>query len=189
MRIAIIPARGGSVRVPRKNIREFRGKPMLHFPIDTARESDLFDLIVVSTDDEEIAATAFKRGATVVPREADDGTAGTQDVAAGVLEKLGARSGYACVIYATTPLLDAQLLGDGYRALHAPRSKPFAYSVGPDGTDAGTYYWGWTHAFRSGIPLERGTRVMLPADRVCDINTWDDWSRAESMFDALRRAS
>ena len=65
MRIAIIPARGGSKRIPRKNIRQFRGKPMIAWSIDAARASGLFDAIHVSTDDAEIADIALAYGATI----------------------------------------------------------------------------------------------------------------------------
>lgn len=65
MRIAVIPARGGSKRIPRKNIREFCGKPMIAWPIEIAKESCLFDKIIVSTDDDEIAKIALSWGAEV----------------------------------------------------------------------------------------------------------------------------
>lgn len=189
MRVAIIPARGGSVRIPRKNIRAFRGQPMLMYPIAAAAQSGLFDLVIVSTDDEEIAAFAFSCGAVVVPREADDGSIGTQEIAARVLDALDLH-GSACVIYPCTPLLTPHLLKLGHDALLQAHAKPFARSVGPDGQDAGCFYWGWSRAFRSRTPLDaiNTVDVPLPAEHVCDINTPEDWARAESMFDALRRA-
>ena len=64
MKIAVIPARGGSKRIPRKNIREFCGKPIIAYSIAAAQQTGLFDQIVVSTDDEEIAAVARAFGAT-----------------------------------------------------------------------------------------------------------------------------
>ncbi|MBB4630192.1 cytidylyltransferase domain-containing protein, partial [Paracoccus denitrificans] len=65
MKIAIIPARGGSKRIPRKNIRPFGGRPMIAWPIAAARDSGLFDHVIVSTDDAEIAETALAHGAEV----------------------------------------------------------------------------------------------------------------------------
>ena len=63
MRLAVIPARGGSKRIPRKNIKEFNGKPIIAWSIEAARQSGCFDRIIVSTDDEEIADVARKWGA------------------------------------------------------------------------------------------------------------------------------
>lgn len=191
MRIAVIPARGGSQRIPRKNVREFRGAPMLSYPLMVAQWSGLFDLIVVSTDDAEIAACAFRYGAVVTPRSFDDGTVGTQEIAARVLDQLQVTGGIACVIYPCTPLLDVPHLALGHARLLKPDARCFTRSVGSDGQDAGCYYWGWVRAFRDRRPLDEfnTSDVVLPAERVCDINTEADWSRACSMFDALRRAS
>src|SRR5436305_466214 len=81
--IAIIAARGGSKRIPRKNVREFAGKPMIAWPIATALESGLFDEVIVSTDDDEVAAIASNAGAPVPfvrPAELSDDHAGTLEV-------------------------------------------------------------------------------------------------------------
>ena len=188
MKVAIIPARGGSVRVPRKNIKVFHGKPMLAYPIRAAQESGLFDLIVVSTDDADIANVAYLCGATVLPRAKDDGTTGTQEVAAKALDTLNIRADLACVIYPCTPLLDAASLALGLQRLLMPDAKSYAYSVGPDGKDAGAFYWGWALAFRARTPLQgNAAQVVLPTELVCDINTPEDWARAEQMYD--RRAA
>ena len=88
MNIAIIPARGGSKRIPRKNIKEFHGKPMIAYSIEAALKSDCFDHVMVSTDDEEIAAIALQYGATVPfmrPAEISDDYATTLDVIAHAL--------------------------------------------------------------------------------------------------------
>lgn len=162
---------------------------MLTYPLQVARESKLFDLIVVSTDDFEIADCSFKHGAVVVPRPLDDGTAGTQEVAARVMNQLQIVGGPCCVIYPCTPLLTVELLHLGLQHLLQPSAKPYARSVGPDGQDAGCYYWGWSLAFRDRRPLDpfNTVDVVLPAERVCDVDTPEDWARAESMYDALRR--
>jgi pseudaminic acid cytidylyltransferase len=190
VRVAIIPARGGSVRLPRKNIRDFHGLPMLAYPLIVASVSKLFDLTIVSTDDAEIASFAFLAGAIAVPREVDDGSIGTQEIAALVMDKLQLQGSAACVIYPCTPLLDVFHLKQGYAELLKPHNKAFVRAVGPDGQDAGCFYWGWMRAFRDRRPLDAFNTAdyRLPAERVCDINTPEDWALAESMFEALRRA-
>jgi CMP-N-acetylneuraminic acid synthetase len=109
-----------------------------------------------------------------------------------VLDQLQMHSSAVCVIYPTSPLLDVHHLKLGWSALLTPANinKSFAMSVGPDGKDAGCFYWGWSLAFRDRRPLDDYTtaKVELPAERVCDINLPEDWSRAEQLFHALRRA-
>lgn len=188
MRLAIIPARGGSRRVPRKNVLPFFGRPMLMYPITAAQSSGLFDLVVVSTDDPEIAQVAFASKCAVVPREVDDGTTGTQEVAARVLDQLDVTD-MACVIYATSPLLLPEDLRRGWDALHKAEhlTKSFAMSVGPDGEDCGNFYFGWARAFRARVELSDATtvKVPLPAERVRDINTFADWYWCERQFAKL----
>ena len=111
MRVAVLPARGGSKRIPRKNVRNFRGRPMIAWPIAAARESACFDHIVVSTDDEEIVAVAEQHGAEVPfrrpPKLADDHT-GTLPVMAHAAEAVSTLYGpvdVVCCIYPTTPLI------------------------------------------------------------------------------------
>ena len=187
-RIAIIPARGGSRRIPHKNIREFRGRPIIEYSIATALDSKLFDEVVVSTDDDDIAKVATKAMAQVMWRVKDDGLRGTQEVAREVLLQLKDVK-EACVIYATSPLLLVEDLVVGLNALNQP-GVSFAMSVSDPLADAGCFYWGKAHAFRNGVPLiaPHTAMVPLPASRVCDINTLADWSRATYLYDALRRA-
>lgn len=113
---AIITARGGSKRIPRKNIREFCGKPILAYSIEAAIESGIFDTVMVSTDDEEIADIARKYGAEVPfmrsEKNAND-FAATNDVVKEVLDqyaKMGECFDIACCIYPTAPLLTADKL-------------------------------------------------------------------------------
>ncbi|MBJ7265191.1 MAG: hypothetical protein JHC61_16425, partial [Burkholderiaceae bacterium] len=88
--IAIIPARGGSKRIPRKNIRSFRGKPIIEWSISAALRSDLFDVVMVSTDDPEISAVALSCGADV-PFMRSAASSGDYSTTADVLnEGLGA---------------------------------------------------------------------------------------------------
>ena len=115
-KIAIITARGGSKRIPRKNIREFCGKPILAYSIEAARESGLFDTVMVSTEDREIAGIARQYGAEV-PFYRSERTAGdfatTNDVLLEVLEEYGKRGAHydlVCCIYPTAPFVTADKL-------------------------------------------------------------------------------
>ncbi|ADZ89909.1 pseudaminic acid cytidylyltransferase [Marinomonas mediterranea] len=123
MNIAIIPARGGSKRIPRKNIKLFYGKPMIAYSIEAALESGCFDKIIVSTDDNEIAGIARQYGAQVPfirPAKIADDYATTLDVIAHAL-KWCADDGMvitnACCIYATAPFISASSLKEGLAAL------------------------------------------------------------------------
>lgn len=115
-KIAIITARGGSKRIPRKNIREFCGRPILAYSIQAALESGVFDRVMVSTDDEEIAETARRYGAEVPffrSRETAGDYASTADVLAEVLEeyqKQGQEFDLLCGIYPTAPFLKPETL-------------------------------------------------------------------------------
>jgi N-acylneuraminate cytidylyltransferase len=121
--IAIIPARGGSKRIPRKNIKLFCGKPIIAYSIETAIQSNLFDEIMVSTDDDEIAETAIKYGATVPfirSKKNSDDFATTHDVIMEVITAYQNRENaftYGCCIYPTAPLITAALLIKTYELL------------------------------------------------------------------------
>jgi pseudaminic acid cytidylyltransferase len=121
--VAIIPARGGSKRIPRKNIRNFLGNPIIKYSIDIAIQSGLFDEIMVSTDDFEIAKISRKFGAQVPfmrsARTSDD-TATTAEVLREVLLEYQSRGRVfenACCIYPTAPLMSADRLKQGYNLL------------------------------------------------------------------------
>jgi N-acylneuraminate cytidylyltransferase len=122
-RLAIIPARGGSKRIPRKNIRDFLGKPVIAYSIAAARDSGLFDEIMVSTDDEEIAEIAIRYGASVPflrsASNADD-HATTAAVLAEVLAQYAAQGrqfALGCCIYPAAPLVQVETLRAGCRRL------------------------------------------------------------------------
>ncbi len=121
--LAIIPARGGSKRIPRKNIKFFLGQPIMKYSIEAAIKSNCFDEIMVSTDDEEIAEFATEFGAKVPfsrSDEAADDYASTADVIEEVfLEyiKRGINFGYACCIYPTAPFVTAEKLQAGLKIL------------------------------------------------------------------------
>ena len=121
--LAIIPARGGSKRIPKKNIKSFLGKPIIAYAIQNAIDSELFDEIMVSTDDEEIAELALSYGAKVPFKRSEknsDDYATTIDVITEVIlsyEKLGRKFEYACCIYACTPLLTVEKLKESFYLL------------------------------------------------------------------------
>lgn len=134
MKLAIIPARGGSKRIPRKNIKSFCGKPMIAWSIEAARLSGCFDRIIVSTDDTEIAEVARTHGAEVPfmrPAElADDHTA-TIPVIAHAIDWMNHNAGtveYACCIYATAPFIQAEDLQRGFDVLQQSGAD-YAFSV------------------------------------------------------------
>lgn len=116
MKLAVITARGGSKRIPRKNIREFCGKPILAYSIEAALQSEMFDKVMVSTDDREISEIAVKYGAEVPffrSRRTADDFASTADVLAEVLQEYGKRGQHydrVCCIYPTAPFLTPQRL-------------------------------------------------------------------------------
>ncbi len=225
--IAIIPARGGSQRIPRKNIRAFHGRPIIAWPIAAARDSGLFTRIIVSTDDKEIAAVAREHGAEVPftrPARLADGHTGTLAVTRHALDWLAEQDQLdverACCLYATAPFVTPDLLRAGRTALRRQEAD-FAFSVTsfafpiqralardengrvhmrqprhefsrsqdlPESWhDAGQFYWGRVSAFRSLESLFAGDTygVPVPRYRVQDIDTEEDWRRAELMFAAL----
>ena len=123
MNVAIIPARGGSRRIPRKNIKDFLGKPIMAYSIENAINSGLFDKVIVSTDDDEIAQVAVEYGAEVPfvrPKNLSDDFSGTHEVighAVQWLECHGVAVEYACCIYATAPFIKARDLIAGFNLI------------------------------------------------------------------------
>lgn len=225
MKIAVIPARGGSKRIPRKNVREFCGKPMIARAIDTAKQSGLFDHIVVSTDDGEIGELARRRGAQtpfVRPASlADDHTPTVPVIAHAVRSALesGWNPDYVCCIYPCAPFLEAADLATALQLAQA-RDANFVYPVAhyphpvqramrrlgsgkmqflspehemtrtqdlePTFHDAGQFYWGKASAWMAQLPMHTaGIGMPIPSWRVVDIDTEEDWLRAERIFTAL----
>jgi len=226
--VAIIPARGGSKRIPRKNLKPFDGVPMIVRSIKTALDSGLFAQVVVSTDDEEIADLARANGAQVPfmrPATLADDFTGTAAVIVHALEELhrqGCDFDFACCIYATAPLLQTRFLQQGLQQLEQHPDKSFAFSVcdfgfpvqraltlddqgalsalypefrntrsqdlPPAYQDAGQFYWGRSSAWLRGDVLysTRSLPVILPRYLVQDIDTLDDWKRAEYLYAALK---
>lgn len=226
MRLAIIPARGGSKRIPRKNIKPFGGKPMIAWSIAAAQQSKCFDRIIVSTDDAEIAQVAQAHGADVPflrPPELSDDHTGTIPVIAHAIawqNTNGQAVTQACCIYATAPFVKPQDLQRGLSVLETSGAQ-YAFSVTsydfpiqrairitseqrvvmfqPEhfGTrsqdleeawhDAGQFYWGEASAWLEGKFLfsPDAAPVPLPRHRVQDIDTPEDWVRAELIFELL----
>lgn len=222
--VAIIPARGGSKRIPRKNLLPFDGVPMIVRSIRTALDSGLFEQVVVSTDDAEIAELALAHGAQVPflrPADLADDFTGTAAVIVHALQQLPAFD-YACCIYATAPLLQARYLRQGFELLEQHPNKAFAFSVCSFGfpvqraltldgqgalsalypefrntrsqdlpeafQDAGQFYWGRSEAWLRGEVLysPASLPVILPRHLVQDIDTLEDWKRAEYLYAALK---
>ncbi|TKB05598.1 pseudaminic acid cytidylyltransferase [Desulforhopalus sp. IMCC35007] len=223
MKLAVIPARGGSKRIPRKNIREFCGKPIIAYSIEAALQSKCFDSVIVSTDDAEIAAVARECGAEtpfVRPEELSNDCAGTIPVIKHAIEwfiENGVQPELVCCVYATAPFVTPQDLKRGLELLVSTQceyaftvtSYPFpiqrAVKITQSGRlemfqpehfntrsqdleeafhDAGQFYWGRSKAFLGELPIftEDAAPVVLPRHRVQDIDTLEDWYKAELMF-------
>ena len=123
--LCIIPARGGSKRIPRKNIKDFCGKPIIAYSIEAAMASQLFDVVMVSTDDEEIRQVAIQYGAEVPFLRSED-NANDMATTAAVLEEvltkykgLGKEFSHACCLYPTAPFVTATKLKEGHIKLNA----------------------------------------------------------------------
>ncbi|MBK1633382.1 pseudaminic acid cytidylyltransferase [Thiohalocapsa halophila] len=227
MNLCVIPARGGSKRIPRKNIRGFCGKPMIAWSIAAAQESGLFEHIIVSTDDEEIAAVAGAHGAEVPfcrPAELSDDYAGTTAVISNAVHwaiHAGWSADAVCCLYATAPFVEAADLRAGLERLQSgnwafcftathfasPIFRSFQQTESgglemffpehfnkrsqdlPEALhDAGQFYWGRPEAWTQGLRIfdRHSTPLVLPRWRVQDIDTVDDWYRAEILWRVLR---
>lgn len=226
MNIAVIPARGGSKRIPRKNIKEFCGKPMIAWSIEAAKMSGLFDHIIVSTDDTEIAEVARRWGAEIPfmrPSELSNDHSGTTEVITHATQwalDQGCHVDAVCCIYATAPFIRVTDLKQGWEALNsgdwayaftvtdfaAPIFRSFKQTA--DGGiemffpeyfstrsqdlpkalhDAGQFYWGRPDAWLEGVRIfdRYSFPVVIPRWRVQDIDTPEDWFRAELIYKAL----
>lgn len=185
--VCVIPARGGSKRIPRKNIKDFMGKPIIAYSIEAAKESGLFTGIYVSTEDEEIGEISVKYGAQWLPRRtdlADDNTGTRKVVTAATRQLCLSEADIVCCIYATAPLMDIAELERGYNYLKNMGAE-HAISVGyPPLQDAAQFYWSTVDALQRGVEYFDTSTVLIPIEpeRVCDINTMDDWKKAEAMY-------
>ncbi|MFW2307808.1 pseudaminic acid cytidylyltransferase [Aliarcobacter butzleri] len=223
--VAIIPARGGSKRIPKKNIKNFHGKPLIAYSIEVALKSKLFDKVIVSTDDEEIAEIAKEFGAEVPflrPKELSDDFTGTGAVinhAINFLKEQGENIDFVCTIYATAPLLNEKYLIEGFTKLKNSNAKnafsctsmPFpiqrTFKITKDERcemfwpenfakrsqdleeafqDAGQFYWTNLNIKSDEIIFSKDSiPIILPRYLVQDIDTLEDWQRAEFMYKAI----
>lgn len=227
MNIAIILARGGSKRIPRKNIKLFAEKPMIAYAITAAQESGLFEHVVVSTDDEEIAAIARDWGAETPfsrPAELADDYTTTIPVVAHAIQAcldLGWSIENACCIYPGVPFIQSEDLSGALKYLiesDADYCFPVteftsaiqrALQLGNDGKmqpfypqyektrtqdlekayhDAGQFYWGKVSAWLGNAAIHTGgIGYVIPNWRVVDIDTPEDWKRAELIYNSITR--
>ncbi len=226
MKLAIIPARGGSKRIPRKNVRPFAGRPMIAYAIDAAREAEIFDRVIVSTDDAEIAAVAREHGAETPftrPAELADDHATTADVVRHAVDWVSAADRpveLVCCIYATAPFVQAEDIRAAGEALAASGADyclpvttfPFpiqrAVRITAEGRlqmfqpehlntrsqdleeayhDVGQFFWARPEALRDRKPVfgEGTVPFVIPRYRVQDIDTPEDWERAELIYKLL----
>lgn len=227
MNICVIPARGGSKRIPGKNIKIFNGKPIIAYSIEAALESDCFDQVIVSTDDNEIAEVAKTYGAKVPfirPADLSNDYAGTIPVIKHTIAWLESSNNpidNVCCLYATAPFIQSQTISKAYQQFKDSRADycfsvtSFAFPIQraikivrddkldmfyPEHFntrsqdleeayhDAGQFYWGKAQAFKDELPLfsEVATPYILPRYLVQDIDTMEDWTRAEVMYKILQ---
>ena len=182
MRCAIIPARGGSKRIPRKNIRVFKGHPIIYWSIYAAKCVFGQD-VWVSTDDPEIAGIARENQVNVFIRDPDDGHRGTNDVAK---EFLLAHPEYTecAVIYPCAPLIEPDFL---WQAIDALGFADFVVPVAKWLEDPGMFYYGRSDAFLEDKPMIGPTTrmIQIPEGHGIDINDETDWRQAEQMWEEL----
>lgn len=224
--VAVIPARGGSKRIPGKNIREFCGKPILAYSIEAARAAGIFDRIICSTDSDAIARVALDFGAEVPfrrPVELSDDYTGTDAVVIHALETLaeqGWDADIVCCVYATAPLLSADDIRRGYEVLRTTDAvsafsvTTFAFNIFralrvntrerlemfwaenrmkrsqdlPEAYhDAGQFYWANVSRYlqERTFYCADAAPVHLPRWRVQDIDTMEDWTRAECLYRSM----
>lgn len=228
MIIAVIPARGGSKRIPGKNIRDFCGKPIIQYSIEAAGDSGVFDRIIVSTDCDEIAAIATQCGAEVPftrPAELSDSFTTTTPVVQHAIRMVDSGENpveYACCIYGCAPFVTGQNLRTGLNQLKRHPSAEFSLPITtfpypifrslrrkhgqecemvypehestrsqdlPEAWhDAGQFYWSdkstWMKLI-GGILSAKLVGIPIPRYCVQDIDTPEDWERAELMYELL----
>lgn len=228
MNVAIIPARGGSKRIPKKNIKDFLGKPIIAYSIENALNSKLFKKVIVSTDDEEIKDVVIKYGAEVPfirPKQISDDYTGTHAVIGHAVKWLEDNSeilDYACCIYPTAPLIKKDDLIKGLELIQSGKwdsvmaatnfSYPIfrSFKILSDGGlkmtfpehynsrsqdlpeiyhDAGLFYWAKPDTWKDKPKEynEKNSIIKIPNHRVQDIDTLDDWKKAEIIYKIINR--
>jgi pseudaminic acid cytidylyltransferase len=229
MKLCVIPARGGSKRIPHKNIKSFCGQAMIGYSIKAALDSQCFDQVIVSTDDTEIAEVAKSFGAIVPfvrPDELSNDYTGTVPVIKHAIEWLddqGQSPSEVCCLYATAPFVRAGTIKKAYEQMQRTQTEycftvtSFAFPIQraikvtvenriemlypkhletrsqdleESYHDAGQFYWGKAQAFKKKKPLfsKSATPYILPRHLVQDIDTLEDWKRAELMYQVLKKS-
>jgi len=227
MKLCVIPARGGSKRIPRKNIKPFNGKPMIAYSIKAAIKSGCFDKVIVSTDDLEIAEIAKQYGAEIPftrPEELSNDYAGTLPVIKHAIEWFedkGIVPIEVCCLYATAPFVTSKHIKAAYQQLQDTQAEycftvtSFSFPIQravrlseqnriemfyPEHVntrsqdlveayhDAGQFYWGKSETFKKekAIFSEISSPYLLPRHLVQDIDTPEDFQRAELMYQVLQ---
>ena len=230
MNICIIPARGGSKRIVKKNVKIFNGKPIIAYSIEQALASKCIDRVIVSTDDEEISKVAVEFGAEVPfkrPPELSDDLTPTNPVinhAVDWIESQGEIIDSVCCLYATAPFIQSNSISEAYSQFKkynadfcfSVTSFPFpiqrAIKISDSGKvnmfhpehintrsqdleeayhDAGQFYWGTKEVFNSNTSWLSDTVIpyILPRHLVQDIDTPEDWKRAEIMHEVIEKIS
>ena len=193
--IAIFTARKNSTRIPGKNKRLFRGMPIITYPIRAAKLSNIFDKIVISTDDEEIRDIGWSEGCAYLEREPEfaENDVGTKQVMARCVDMLSLKDNdiVAC-IYPCAPFICERDLHWGVNLL-VLRPAYFVVAVGTEPlADAGAFYFSLAGHWKDDyLPIygQRTAYYHLPPTHVCDINVEDDWLRAERMYADLHKES
>jgi N-acylneuraminate cytidylyltransferase len=227
MRLAVIPARGGSKRIPRKNVKPFCGKPIICWSIEAAIASACFDHVVVSTDDDGVAEVARAAGAEVPfvrPAALGGDLTATRPVIQHAIRwyrEHGDPADEVCCIYATAPFIGVVDIRRGLATLlendcryafsvasftypiqralkldavgrvamfHPEHFRARSQDLEEAHHDAGQFYWGYADAWLRDEPTfgPYARAVVLPRHRVQDIDTPEDWVRAEWLFRAMQ---
>jgi pseudaminic acid cytidylyltransferase len=228
LNIAFIPARGRSKRIPRKNIKNFCGKPMIAYAITAAKEAGLFEHVVVSTDDEEITEIANAWGAEtpfIRPAELANDFTATVPVIAHAIEAchtFGWKFDQVCCIYPGVPFIqiddlrgalvcmnDSEMdycfpvteypsaIQRALKLLSNGKIQPFqpefeltrTQDLEPAYYDAGQFYWGKVEAWIKNPKIHSNSLgYTIPNWRVVDIDTPEDWQRAELIYRAIHNS-
>jgi pseudaminic acid cytidylyltransferase len=225
--LCIIPARGGSKRIPGKNLKEFNGKPIIYYTIKKAIESNMFDDIMITTDSKEIAEYARSFGVLVPfirPANLSDDHTPTADVVLHALSEMSAffKYQYCCVMYATAPFIRIKDMYSGYKTLVKDSELMGAFTVTtydfpifrslalnenkhltmvyPEHEmtrsqdlpevyhDAGQFYWLNVPNFmvEKKMYADPSKPIILPRVLVQDIDTLEDWEKAEVTYKVLK---
>ena len=227
MKIALLPARKGSKRIRNKNIKDFCGKPIIAWSIQSALKANIFDKIIVSTDSKDIANIAKKFGADsyfLRPKNLSDDNTGIQDVMNHAVKWMSDSEwqvSYVCCVYPASPLINPYDIIKGYELIKTeqwsycltasqfPSSVYRSFKENNSGGikmlfpenfkkrsqdlpslyfDAAQFIWGTLDAWKGKDFLfgKKTSIIKLPFWRVQDIDTIDDWQRAESIFKKIR---